>query len=90
MRVTQDDMRKRRACHFGADVRLDLGFICGEVEARGAVDSVSVEQRHGGHMEVLAHSDQLLGQRSAFEEAECGAGVKLDKQVGRSRFSVLS
>jgi len=30
-------------------------------------------------VEVLAHADQFLRQRSAFEEAECGAGVKLDE-----------
>jgi hypothetical protein len=28
---------------------------------------------------MLAHADQFLGQRSAFEETECGAGVKFDE-----------
>jgi hypothetical protein len=87
----QDDRTKRSSAgDFCADVGLDLGFIGGEVEARGAIDAVSVEQCHGGHVEVLAHADQLLGQRSALEEAKCGAGVKLYKQVVSSRFSVLS
>ena len=77
MRIIQD-MRKGRACHFGADVGFDLGFISGLVEARGAVDAVGVEQCHGWHVMVLAHSDEFLGQGRAFEEAESGAGVKLD------------
>lgn len=71
-------MRKGRACHFGADVGFYLRFIRGQVEAWGAVDAVGVEQRHGGHLEVLAHADQFLGQGRAFEEAEGGAGVEFD------------
>jgi len=54
----------------------DFCFIRGEVKARGAVDSVGVEQRHGGHLEVRAHCHQFLGQRGAFEEAESRTGVK--------------
>ena len=68
---------------------LDFGFIGSEVEAWGAVDSVGVEQCHGGHVEVLAHADQFLGQRSTFEEAECGTGVKFDKQVLSTQYSEL-
>lgn len=71
-------MRKWRACYFGADVSLDLGFVRGEVKARGAIDAVGIEQRHGGHLEVLAYSDEFLGQGRAFEKAESGAGVEFD------------
>lgn len=71
-------MRKRRACYFGADVSFDLDFVRGEVEARGAIDAIGVEQRHGGHLEVLAYSDEFLGQGRAFEEAESGSGVEFD------------
>jgi hypothetical protein len=57
----------------------DLGFTGCQVTARGAVDAVGVEQGHGGHVEVLAHADQFLGQGSAFEEAECRAGVEFNE-----------
>ena len=63
----------------------------GEMEAGGAVDAVGVEQRHRRHLEVLAHAYQFLGQGSAFEEAECGTGVKFDvHQVLSAQLSVLS
>jgi len=48
------------------------------MEAWSAVDAVGIEQRHGGHVEVRAHSDQFLGQGSAFEKTESRAGMKLD------------
>ena len=83
-------MRKRRACHFGADVGFEADFVGGEVEARGAVDAVGIEQRHGGHFEVGAHADQFLRQGRAFEEAESGTGVKFDVQVLSTQYSVPS
>jgi hypothetical protein len=81
-----DDRVKRAAGDFCADVRLDLDLICGEVEARGAVDAVGIEKRHGGHFEVRADCDQFLGQGGAFEKAESRAGVEFDVQ----KFSVPS
>ena len=79
-------MCKRGACYFGADVRLDPDLLRRQVKAGCAVDSISIEQGHGGHLEVLAHADQFLGQGSAFEKAESGTGVKFDIQI---QFSVL-
>ena len=67
----------------------DFRFVCSQVETRGAVDSIGVEKGHCRHLEVLAHADQFLGQRSAFEETECGAGVKFDVHES-SQLSVLS
>src|SRR5947209_12804093 len=63
---------------FCADVGFHFGFCRGEVKARRAIESIRVEQSHRGYLIVLAHSDQFLGKRGAFEEAECGTGVKLD------------
>jgi hypothetical protein len=80
-------MCKRGACYFGADVRLDPDLLRRQVKAGCAVDSISIEQGHGGHLEMLAHAYQFLGQGSAFEKAESGTGVKFDVQV---QFSVLS
>jgi len=42
-------------------VRLDLGFVCGQMKARGAVDAVGIEQRHGGQFELRADRDQFRG-----------------------------
>ena len=60
------------------------------MEAGRAVYTVGVEQSHGGHFELGTRGHQFLGQGSAFEKAECGAGVKFYEQVLSSRFSVLS
>jgi hypothetical protein len=83
-------MRKRRACHFGADVSFEPDFIGREVKAWRAVDAIAVEQRHGRHVVVGTHANQFLGQGRAFEKAECGAGVEFDKQVLSTQYSVLS
>ena len=69
---------ERTACDFRADVGFEADFRSGLMKAWGAVHAISIEERHGGHLEVLAHADQFLGQRSAFEKAECGASVKFD------------
>jgi len=45
----------------------------------GAVEAVAIEQGHGGHMLLGAGGDQVLGQGSAFEEAEGGTGVEFDE-----------
>ena len=71
-------------------MRLESNFIGSEVETRGAVDSIGVEQRHGRHFEMGAHADQFLRQGRTFEEAESGTGVKFDVQVLSTQYSVLS
>jgi len=70
-------------------MRLDPDFLCGEMEARCAVNAVSVKQRHGGHAQLGACCYQSLGQGGAFEKAESRAGVKFDKQVLSTQYSVL-
>ena len=50
-----------RAGDLGADVRADACFLGRHVEAGRAVDSVAVEERHGGHAEIGAGRDQLFG-----------------------------
>ena len=81
---------KRRATDLRTNMRLDLGFIRGEVKARGTVNAIGIEQCHRGLVEMRAHGDEFLRQGSAFEEAECGAGVKFDEQVLSTQYSVLS
>ena len=81
-------MRKRRTCHFCADVGFETDLHCGEMEAGSAIEAVGVEQCHGGHLEMGTYCGIFLGHRSAFEEAEGRAGVKFDVQVLSSRFSV--
>src|ERR1017187_2388687 len=56
-------------------MRLDSNLLCGEMERRRAVHSISSEQCHRRHAQVRAHRDQFLGSRSPFEEAECRAGM---------------
>ena len=68
----------------------EADFLGSEVEARGAVEAIAVEQGHGRHAAGGANRDQVLGQSGAFEEAEGGAGVEFDVQVLSSQFSVLS
>ena len=72
---------------FGSDVRLNLCFLRGQVEARRAVNAIGVEQRQGRHTELGAGCCQFLGQGCAFEKAESRAGMKFDVQVLSSRFS---
>ena len=40
---------------------LDFCFTCGEMEARRAIDTVSVEQRYRGQIEVGGYSGKFLG-----------------------------
>jgi len=75
---TQDDRIERLTRNFRADVRLDLGFVGGEMKAWRAVNAVGVEQRHGGHGELRACCHEFLGHRGAFEKAESRAGMKFD------------
>ena len=48
------------------------------MKAWRSIDAVTVEQRHGRHAQLCAHSRQFLGQGGAFEKAESGAGMELD------------
>src|SRR5208337_3365983 len=59
-------------------MRLDPDLFCGEMEARRAVQTIAIEQRHRRHSQVRAHRDQFLGKRSPFEKAERGAGMELN------------
>jgi hypothetical protein len=54
------------------------------MEAGRAVDAVAVEQREGGDAEIGRAGDEVFGIRAAFEEAEGGAGVKLDVHTAQS------
>ena len=75
---TQGERMYRRTRNFGSNVGLNVDLIRGKVKAWGAVHTVGIEQRHGGHSEVLAHAYKFLGQGRAFEEAEGRAGVKFN------------
>ena len=59
-------------------MRFDFCFFRGKVKARGAVDSVGIEQRHRGQVELSADGGQFLGQGRAFEKTESRAGVEFD------------
>jgi hypothetical protein len=72
---------------FDADVGADAGFLCGEMETRGAIYAVAVEQRHGGHVQLRRACSQLLRQGSAFEETKGRSGMKFD--VHEYQYSVL-
>src|SRR5579863_10510240 len=69
---------ERATCDFRADVSLDPNLFHCHVKTRRAVDAISVEQCHGGHIQTSADSCQILRQGRAFEEAESRAGVKFD------------
>jgi hypothetical protein len=70
-------------------MRFDPCFLRCHVETRGAIHAIAVEQRHGRHIQVGAGRDQILRQRSPFEEAESRTGVKLDvhTSIQHSAFS---
>src|SRR5579871_1133892 len=68
-------------------MRADAGFLGGHVEARATVDTIAVHKCHGLHAELLAGAGQFLGDGSAFEETEAGAGVELDVGRGFRRVS---
>jgi hypothetical protein len=70
------------AGNFRTDVGFEFELLCGHVKARSTVDTVYVEQRHGGQVELGADCGQFLGQGCAFEKAESGAGVKFDVTSG--------
>jgi len=48
---------KSFATHFRADVGSEADLVCGKVEARGAVEAVTIEQSHGGHAASGADGD---------------------------------
>ena len=78
------------AGYFGSDVRFDTGFVCGEVETRGTVDAVTIEQCHGAHLEICADFDNVLGQGRAFEKTERGAGMEFNVHKLSFQLSALS
>src|SRR6516162_1027815 len=83
-------LRQQRIAHavnagdFRADVRAEAGLLRRHVKARGAIDAVAVHQRHRRHAELGAGPDELLGNGSAFEKTEAGAGVELDVALSHS------
>src|SRR4029077_3706508 len=48
------------------------------MEARGAVYTIGIKQRHGRHVKVGASCNQAFGQRSAFEKTKSRTGMKFD------------
>ena len=76
--MTQDDRTEGGVGNFCSDVGLDFCFTRGQVEARRAVNTIGIEQRHGRNVELRADCGQFLGQGRAFEKAESRAGVKFD------------
>jgi hypothetical protein len=69
-------------CQLGADNRFQTRFLRSEMEARGAVDAVAIEQRERGIVERGGALDERLGQRGAVEKGEGGRCVKLDIHGG--------
>src|SRR6266566_4078641 len=69
----------RHAClssaPFHGDFRAHMGanscFLCRHVEARGAVDSIAVQQSDGWQLKSCRFANQVLGQGSALQETEC-------------------
>jgi hypothetical protein len=59
------------------------------VEARRAGDVVAVEDGQGGLIEFGGARDQFFGNGGAFEKAEGGAGVQLDKNRGQYTLSPI-
>src|SRR5438034_115909 len=68
---------------FRADMRFNAGFLRSVMQARSAVDAITIEKCDCGHRVFPACSDKLLGQGSAFKKAECRVGMKFD--VGRAQ-----
>ena len=61
-------------------MRFDLQLFHRQMKARRAIDAIAIEQRHRRHLVLCADLGQLLGNRSPFEKAESGTGVKFDVQ----------
>src|SRR5581483_1758803 len=72
---------------LGSDVRLNSELLCGQMEARGAIHAVAVQQRHGRHAQLGADVHQLLWDGGPLEEAEGRAGMELDEHS--SQYSVV-
>jgi hypothetical protein len=66
----------------------DPRFLRRHVKTRRSIDAITIKQRHRRHVQIGAGRDQVLGQRSAFEKAESGAGMKLD--VHKKKHSAIS
>ena len=64
---------------FAADVGAHTGLLGCHVETRRAVDAVTVQQRHGGHVEVGACAGKVFRHAGAFEETEGGPRVEFDE-----------
>jgi hypothetical protein len=63
---------------FGADDGTNAGTECGAMKARGAVDTITIEQRDGRVPVAGSLIDQRLWKRGCFEKTEGGGGVELD------------
>src|SRR5213593_1637796 len=63
---------------LSADVRLHAGFLRRQMQPRRPINSVAIEERNRRHRIFGARADKFFGQGSAFEKAECGAGMKFN------------
>src|ERR1035437_7229005 len=75
---------------FAADVGAHAGLLGSHVETGRAVDAVTVDERHGGHVEIGACAGQVFRHAGAFEEAEGGACVEFDIGVSHYELPVPS
>jgi len=66
----------RGDAQFGADVSPQAEFFHKQVETRGAVDSIGIQQRHGGHVQLGAKLRHFLGDAGGLQEAESGTGME--------------
>src|SRR5271157_4244819 len=79
---SRDHMRQK-----GSDLCSDMSFpaelLHGQMKTRGAINAVTVEQRHSRHLMGVTYLGQHLGNRRYFEEAECRPSVQFYVHASR-------
>src|SRR5260370_33736577 len=65
-------------CDFRSHMRADAGFLRAHVKARRAVESVAVEQSHGGEPEGARSADQGLPERYTFQAGKRRPSMELN------------
>jgi hypothetical protein len=61
---------------FRANVGLDSTLLGGKMKARSAVNTISIQQRHGGKAVLRTRERKSFGQGRTIEEGESGTGME--------------
>src|SRR5436190_602960 len=65
-------------CQLRANVRMKARLFRCVMKLRSAINTIPIEQSHGGHSQLRADVREFFGQGSPVEKTECGCGMEFN------------